>query len=131
MTSHTSSANKVLVVAGEAATRSFIKRTLESVLLEVETASRVKSALPKIRSGAFGLIILDPTMPSVDGLDLMEELHAEDPSLARRTIVIIEPGSSIAERLGSFLLSRTIDRPIMRSQLILAVSECLRQERPS
>lgn len=125
----TRSANRVLVIAGEAATRTFIKRTLESVLLDVETASRFASALPKIRSGQFGLIILDPTVPSVDGVDLLEELHAEDPSLATRTIVLIEPGSAIAERLDTFSLCRTIDRPVMRSQLILAVSECLREAR--
>jgi DNA-binding NtrC family response regulator len=120
-------ANKVLVVAGEAATRSFIQRTLESVLLDVETASRFENAVPKLRSGEFGLIVLDPTVQGVDGVDLLKELHHEDPSLARRTIVVVEPGSSIIEHLGSFPLCRTIDRPVMRSQLILAVSECLRE----
>ncbi len=120
-------ASRVLVVAGEAATRSFIQRTLESVLLDVETASRCESALPKLRSGEFGLIVIDPTVPGVEGVDLLMELHQEDPSLARRTIVLVEPGSFIADRLRSFPLCRTIDRPVMRSQLILAVSECLRE----
>ncbi|HEY0591995.1 MAG TPA: response regulator [Thermoanaerobaculia bacterium] len=121
------SANRVLVVAGEAATRGFIKRTLESVLLEVETASRLESALPKLTSGEYGLIVLDPPSPSVDGVDLLEELHRQDPSLARRTIILVEPGSPIVEHLRSFPNCRIIDRPVMRNQLILAVSECLRE----
>lgn len=117
----------MLVVAGEAATRSFIKRTLESVLLEVETASRLESALPKLSSGEYGLIVLDPASPGVDGVDRLAELHRRDPSLARRTIILVEPGSQIADHLDSFPHCRTIDRPVMRSQLIIAVSECLRE----
>lgn len=117
----------MLVVAGEAATRAFIKRTLESVLLEVEAASRIETALQKLRSGEFGVIVLDPTAPGVDGFDLLEEMSHQDPSLVRRTIIVVGPESRIVEHLGSFPHCRTIDRPVMRSQLIEAVSECLRE----
>lgn len=119
--------NRVLVVAGEAATRSFIQRTLESVLLEVETASRFESAIAKIRSGHFGVLVLDPTLPGVDGLDLLREISLENPSLALRTVVVVEPQTAVADRIADVPYCRRIQRPVVRQQLILAVSECLRE----
>jgi DNA-binding NtrC family response regulator len=127
MSEHPNPGNRVLVVAGEAATRSFIQRTLESVLLEVETASRFESAIAKLRSGSFGVLVVDPTMPSVDGVDFLHEASRADSSLTRRTVVVIERGSSLGERLDAFPSCRRIDRPVVRQQLILAVSECLRE----
>jgi DNA-binding NtrC family response regulator len=132
MSSQPNPGNRVLVVAREAATRSFIQRTLESVLLEVVTSSRFENAIAKLRSGPFGVLVVDPTMPSVDGVDFLREVGRRDPSLARRTVIVIERGSSLLERLEAFPFSRRIDRPVVRQQLILAVSECLREssERP-
>lgn len=119
--------NRVLVVAGEASVRAFIQRTLESVLLEVETASRFENAILKLRSGDFRVLVLDPTIPAVDGLDLLRELGREDRSLTRRTIVVVERESPMIEHLEAFPFCRRIERPVVRQQLILAVSECLRE----
>ncbi len=121
------SGSRVLVVAGEAATRSFIKRTLESVLLDVEAVSRFDNAILKIRSGGFGLVVLDPTVSTRESVDLLQQLHREDPALARRTVVVIDPASSANGHLDAFPFLRRIDRPVLRDQLILAISECLRE----
>lgn len=127
MDEHSNRANRVLVVAGEAATRSFIQRTLESVLLEVETASRFESAIAKIRANQFGVLVLDPTIPGVDGIDLLREITRENHSLARRTIVVVEQQTAVADHIPDFPCCRWIQRPVVRQQLILAVSECLRE----
>jgi DNA-binding NtrC family response regulator len=120
------SASRVLVVVGEAATRSFIKRTLESVLLDVEAVSQFGNAIMKVRSGGFGVVVVDPTESVRQGVDLLHQLHREDPSLARRTVVVIDPASSVNRQLDAFPSLRRIDRPVLRDQLILAISECLR-----
>lgn len=121
------SGNRVLLVVGDPASRTFIQRALESVLLEVEIASRFDHAVSKARSHAWALLILDPTLPKVDGLELLRDLQETVPSLLRKTIVILEPGSSLAEKIKEFPLCRTLDRPVVRQQLIHAVSDCLSQ----
>lgn len=125
MTEQQPSGNKVLVVAGEAATRSFIRRTLESVLLDVETVSRAENAILKIRSGEIGFVVIDPELPTGRGVELLEDLERESPALALRTVLVSDPGNPDLERLSSY--SRRIDRPVVRNQLILAISDCLRQ----
>lgn len=126
-----SSANRVLLVVGDPVSRTFIQRTLESVLLQVETAARFENASLKIRSSSWALLILDPTLPKVDGLELLRELQTLAPGLLRKTILILEPRSPLAERASEFSICQTIDRPVTRKQLIQAVSDCLRQPQES
>lgn len=121
------SGNRVLLVVGDPASRMFIQRALESVLLEVDTAGRFDKAVLKAASEAWALVIVDPTLPKVAGLELLRQLHSTAPSLLRKTIVILEPGSPLAEKIRELPLCRTIDRPVVRQQLIQAVSDCLSQ----
>lgn len=118
---------RVLLVVGDPASRTFIQRALESVLLEVDTAAKFDNAAAKLRSHAWAIVIVDPTLPKVDGVELIRELHSTAPALLRKTIVILEPGSPLAEKIKEFPLCRTIDRPVVRQQLIQAVSDCLSQ----
>jgi CheY-like chemotaxis protein len=121
-------ASRVLVVIGESASRSFVVRILESVLLEVDSASRYEEALEKLhlpyRPAA---LIIDPTIPCVDGIELIRKIHDEHPDLLDRTIVITEPASPISERIRRQSPCRQIQRPVLRHELIEAVSECLRE----
>jgi DNA-binding NtrC family response regulator len=119
--------SKVLVVAREAATRSFVKRTLESVLLEADAASRLDRTLEALRAGVYAVLVLDPVLPRVDGIDLLRDLYRADPSLARRTVLIVERDSTLASAPALFSDCRRIDRPVLRQELIRAVSECLRE----
>ncbi|MGH9456726.1 MAG: response regulator [Thermoanaerobaculia bacterium] len=118
--------NRILVVIAEPATRGLVQRILESVLLHVDTASRYEQAIDKIRAGAFDVLVLDPALPRVDGAELLRTLQREHPRLARRTIVLAEPGSPIAEKLAAVPTCRRVSRAVRRQELIAAVSDCLR-----
>ena len=120
--------SRVLVVIGESASRSFVVRILESVLLDVDSASRYEEALEKLKPDYRpAALIIDPTIPRVDGVELIRKIHAERPDLLDRTIVITEPGSSLAEQIRRESPCRQIQRPVLRHELIEAVSECLRE----
>lgn len=123
--------NRVLVIVGEPATQSFIKRTLESVLLEVDTASRYEQALEKIHARSWALVIIDPTLPRVDGLELLRELKKISPATLHKTIVIAEPHTLNAERIAGEFACKRIEKPVTRQELIQAVSECLREPNES
>ncbi|MFN2238248.1 MAG: response regulator [Thermoanaerobaculia bacterium] len=121
-------ASRVLVVIGESASRSFVVRILESVLLEVDSASRYEEALEKLdQDYRPAALIIDPTIPRVDGVELIRKIHAERPDLLNRTIVIAEPSSPLSEQIRRESPCRQIQRPVLRHELIEAVSECLRE----
>lgn len=120
--------SRVLVVIGESASRSFVVRILESVLLEVDSASRYEEALEKLKPEYRpAALIIDPTVPRVDGVELIRRIHAERPDLLNRTIVITEPASPLAEQIRRESPCRQIQRPVLRHELIEAVSACLRE----
>ncbi|HVR42879.1 MAG TPA: response regulator [Thermoanaerobaculia bacterium] len=119
--------NRVLVVIGEPASRAFVSRVLESVLMDVRAASRYEQAMELIRNEAFGLLIVDPTLPRVDGVELLREIRREHPTLIRKTIVIVDAGTPLAEKFEELSPCRLIDRPVLRQQLITAVSDCLKE----
>jgi CheY-like chemotaxis protein len=120
--------SRVLVVIGESASRSFVVRILESVLLEVDSASRYEEALEKLNQHYRpAALIIDPTIPRVDGVELIRKIHDERPDLLHRTIIITEPASPLAERIRRESPCRQIQRPVLRHELIEAVSECLRE----
>lgn len=121
--------SRVLVVIGESASRAFVVRILESVLLEVDSASRYEEALEKLLNRHYrpAALIIDPTIPRVDGVELIRKIHAERPDLLNRTIVIAEQASPLSERIRRESPCRQIQRPVLRHELIEAVSECLRE----
>jgi CheY-like chemotaxis protein len=120
--------SRVLVVIGESASRSFVVRILESVLLEVDCASSYEEALEKLKQHYRpAAVIIDPTIPRVDGVELIRKIHHERPDLLDRTIVIAEPASPLSERIRRESPCRQIQRPVLRHELIESVSKCLRE----
>lgn len=121
-------ASRVLVVIGESASRSFVVRILESVLLEVDSATRYEEALERLNQHQLpAVLVIDPTIPRIDGVELLRTLQEERPELLERTIVIAEPGSPVSERIRREVACRQIQRPVLRHELIEAVSDCLRE----
>jgi two-component system invasion response regulator UvrY len=74
---------KVCVVDDHAVVREGLKRIIAvnyGMAVMGETGDG-HEALRIIRSGRFDLVLLDITMPTKNGLDLLKELHAESPLL--------------------------------------------------
>lgn len=120
-----SSIHRVLLVAGDPAHRAHLRRILESVLLAVSESSNLADALQKLLSHPFAAAVVDPTLPRVDGFELLREIERLDARLLHRTIVLVEPGSAMAGRLADFSVCRFLEKPVGRAPLIKTVSECL------
>lgn len=65
--------HRVLVVDDEASIRDLLSKTLALAEYEVDTAADATSALDRMRSGAYDLMIADLKMPGMDGLTLIRQ----------------------------------------------------------
>jgi signal transduction histidine kinase len=71
----------VLVVDDEYGPRESIAFTLSSEF-SVETASRAREALGKLREREYAAVVLDIRMPEMDGIKALEELRKIDPNVS-------------------------------------------------
>lgn len=115
----------MLLVAGDPAHRVRLRRILESVLLAVSEASHLGDAVQKLLAHPFAAAVIDPTLPRVDGVEILREIERLDRKLLHRTIVLVEPGSALAGGLADFSVCRFLEKPVGRAPLIRTVSECL------
>ena len=65
--------HRVLVVDDEASIRDLLSKTLALAEYEVDTAADATSALDRMRTGAYDLMIADLKMPGMDGLTLIRQ----------------------------------------------------------
>lgn len=74
-----SAASKILVVDDFATMRRIIRNVLRQLgYEEVDEADDGGTALAKLRTGKFDLLITDWNMPNMNGLDLVKTLRADD-----------------------------------------------------
>ena len=67
------SRHRVLVVDDEASIRDLLSKTLALAEYEVDTAPDASSALDRMRSAGYDLLIADLKMPGMDGLSLIRQ----------------------------------------------------------
>jgi two-component system, cell cycle sensor histidine kinase and response regulator CckA len=91
--SSTSDTRKVLVVDDEELILGVAARLLERLPVEVHTAKSGSEAVEKVAAGAFDLVMLDLTMPELDGRTTLLEIQRLRPGLP----VVIMSGMSSAE----------------------------------
>jgi signal transduction histidine kinase len=72
---------KILIVDGDLSTRKALFDYLTETGYEVVVAANGKSALAKVRSQFFNVVLVDLQMPQPDGLTLVSKLSDEDPNL--------------------------------------------------
>jgi nitrogen-specific signal transduction histidine kinase/CheY-like chemotaxis protein len=86
---------------------------------EVVTASTAREALALVRSGVdFAVIFCDLMMPGMSGVDLYEQLRAEQPGIERKFVFMT--GGAFTSRAAEFLASvknRRVDKPFSLGQV--------------
>src|SRR5271157_4666166 len=75
-------AGSVLIIDDEAAIRESLETLLELEGYGVESASTGEEGLARIGERSFDLVLLDLALPDRNGLDLLADLHAQDPGLS-------------------------------------------------
>jgi DNA-binding NtrC family response regulator len=75
-------AGSVLIIDDEAAIRESLETLLELEGYAVESASTGEEGLARIGERSFDLVLLDLALPDRNGMDLLAEIHLQDPGLS-------------------------------------------------
>ena len=114
----------ILLVDDDDQIRRLFRRKLEAGGFEVVEASSVEQALRRLGESEFDLIVLDLSMPSADGYDLLIYLRKHD--LAIPTIVVSGMPQATLEAAKLMGASRTLDKFSAIDGLVPAVRAVLR-----
>lgn len=121
---------RLLVVDDEEDIREIYRRALEREGFEVALAEQASTAVEKLATSDFEIVIADIRMPGMDGIQLLELVRKEH----QGTDVIIATGYPAAEtaiqalRLGAF---DYIIKPFTIEELLHTVHRCLEHRRLS
>ncbi|HEY4187290.1 MAG TPA: sigma-54 dependent transcriptional regulator [Polyangia bacterium] len=115
---------RVLVVEDDAAMSEMLREALDDGGYDVEVAGGGRAGVERIRQGGIDLVVSDVKMPDLDGLDLLREIKAVEPS---PHVITITAFGSIdtairAVKLGAF---DYITKPFEIDQLLLSVDKAL------
>ena len=126
----TASGSTVLVVDDDANIRATVRLCLESDGYAVDQAADGGAALGRIRREPPDLILLDLSMPRMDGMDLLTRLSQQWPRVPSRVVVMTANGSVRAAvqaiRLGA---SDFLEKPFTPDDLRLSVASVLGEGR--
>ena len=115
---------KVLLVDDEVDLRQSIAAMLEHLGFEVETASDGQEALEHFQPGAYTLVLMDLTMPRLDGKEAFRRMKALDPAVR----VILSSGYNEQDAIQQFLgrgLAGFIQKPYQMKTLVEALKRAL------
>src|ERR1700719_3086721 len=76
------SAGSVLIIDDEAEIRESLETLLELEGYAVQSAATGEEGLARIGERSFDLVLLDLALPDRDGMDLLAEIHLQDPGLS-------------------------------------------------
>lgn len=116
---------KILIVDDNPEVLRLIANILETNEYEVETVSRGESAIKKLDSNDYDMVLTDLMMPDIDGMQVLEHVK----SRASKTMCIILTGhgtikSSVkAIKRGAF---DYITKPVSPSELLIIVEKALK-----
>lgn len=118
---------RILVVDDMAIVREPIAAALREAGFETETASGGRKALERLRSKSISLVVLDVTMPDLDGLEVVRIMRQE-PAIAGTPVILLTASSERnqiidAAKLGvrDYLLKTNF----ATADLLSRVSRCL------
>jgi excisionase family DNA binding protein len=116
---NTSERPRILVVDDEPAVRTLVAKTLEACDYDVETAEDGPSALERMKTASYDLLITDLKMPGMDGLSVVREVRRQ----SDLPIVILTGFSTEASAIEALNMGVAgyITKPF-RLQKVLAVA---------
>jgi len=95
---------------------------------EVETATSGGEALDKIKENRFDIIFLDENMPGLSGLETLNTIKGEFPSLPVIMITKSEEETIMEEAIGA-KISDYLIKPVNPNQILLTIKKHLDTER--
>ena len=117
---------KILVIEDEARILAFLARGLEAEGYRVEGASDGALGLLRAVEGEWDLVLLDLLLPSMTGLELLEQLHRARPEVP---VLILSARSDLKTKLRGFDLGASdyVAKPVALDELLARVRVQLRR----
>ena len=115
---------RVLVVEDDAATRTILKRILESEGCDVDVAIDGEKAVGSLANHRYDAIVLDIALPKLSGTDVMEYIASTTPQLLESIVVVTGLEASEIRKLFPSICE-TLSKPVMPTRLIASVRRCL------
>lgn len=115
---------RILVVDDEAQIRTLLQMTLEQKGYEVQTAAGGSEALFALEDSSYDLVLTDIVMPDCDGIELLERIHLQYPSLPVVVVTAVHDiGVAIdAMRRGAYdYLLKPLERQLLLETVQRAV----------
>ena len=101
--------HRVLLVEDDAGIRRLVERLLLRRHLDVESASDGQSALEKLRTGSYTILILDLMVPKVNGFEIIEYIKREKLNLP--VAVVSAVSQQALTRLDLDIVKLVIPKP--------------------
>jgi len=123
-------AERILVVDDEPDILDLVELTLASRDFEVDTATNGREALEKARSGRPDLVLLDLSMPDMDGFEVIERLRS-DARTSELPVIMLTARAQISDKLRGLSTGADdyITKPFNLDDLVSRVSSVLERSR--
>lgn len=116
---------RVLVVDDDRALQVLLNVILTRAGFEVEFANDGHEAFAKLDDQTgFQAILLDLILPEISGVEILDRLTREQPTLLPRVIVLTSASRGIIEQIDSFRIHSLIRKPFDIQDLILQTVHC-------
>lgn len=111
--------HRALIVEDDAAIRRLVERLLAREHVEIDTAADGRSAIEKLRTERYSVIILDLMMPDVNGFELIEFLKKEN---VRTPVAVVSAVSQHAlKNLDLDVVKLVISKPFDVNEFTKAI----------
>lgn len=113
---------RILVVDDSRAVREALQMVLEMEGWEVETACDGRQALARIAASRPDLIVTDLQMPTMDGRELADRVHAQDRDIP---VVFITAGGNARAAAEAHEVAGYLEKPFAPADLISLIDRLL------
>jgi two-component system OmpR family response regulator len=117
---------RVLVVDDEPKIASFVSRALAAEGFLVDAAGDGERALELLRTGRYGVVVLDLLLPDVDGVEVLQRTIEESPD---QQVIVLSALPDVETKVRCFDLGAAdyVTKPFSLMELIARVRRRLRQ----
>ena len=115
---------RVLVVDDDASVREMLGAALRKHDLTVDTASTCADAADLLRDHQYSVVLLDPIMPGLDGLTILERLGAAETTFPPVVLVITGADRAAIAQLDARRIHGIVRKPADPEEIARLVVAC-------
>jgi DNA-binding response OmpR family regulator len=122
---------RILVVEDQAITRDLVTMVLRNLGYAVDTVGTAEAALRRLPSGAYSLVVLDRSLPDVDGTLVLARLRAGTGPAARVPVVLLDDAEDDEKERRALAAGAQacLAKPVQIDRLLSLVRSLTRDDR--